>query len=56
MLFRDEMYTLEDVMKAAEKNPDVLWVVYETHGRGGGAGSWGHLGKMTCAAIVEKYG
>ena len=55
MLFRDELYTLEDVLKAAEKNPDVLWVVYEANGRGN-AGSWNHLGKMSCASIVEKYG
>lgn len=56
MLFRDELYTLDEVLKAAEKNPDVLWVVYETQGRGGGSGSWGHLGKMSSVSIVEKYG
>jgi len=55
MLFRDELYTLDNVMKMAEKNPDILWVVYETNGKGG-PGSWEHHGTMPCSAIVEKYG
>jgi hypothetical protein len=55
MLFRDELYTLEDMQKMAEKNPDVLWVVYESNGRAG-SGSWCHHGTMQGSAIVEKFG
>ena len=55
MLFRDELYTLEDVLKAAEKNPDILWVVYEVSGKGK-PGSWSHHGKMSASTIMSKFG
>lgn len=59
MLFRDELYTLEDVMKAAEKNPDVLWVVYEAHPdqRGSkGATRRENVGTMPASTIMTKFG
>ena len=55
LLFRDELYTLEDVMRAAERNPDVLWVVYEANGKGK-PGSWSHHGTMTTSTIMSKFG
>lgn len=59
MLFRDELFTLEDVMRAAEKNPDVLWVVYETHPnqRGyKGEPRRENIGTMTASTIMSKFG
>jgi hypothetical protein len=58
MLFRDELYTLEDVMRSAEKNPDVLWVVYEARrSKFNNPEDMGKkVGTMSCATIVHKYG
>jgi len=52
MLFRDELYTLEDVMRAAKKNPDILWLVYETNHEP----HKGSCGAMSGATIVTKFG
>ena len=56
MLFRDELYTLEDVMKAAEKNPDILWVIYEAAPGTYNTDKFVSMGKMPAGDIVTKYG
>lgn len=56
MLFRDELYTLEDVMKAAEKNPDILWVIYEAAPGSYNTDKFVSMGKMPAGDIVTKYG
>jgi hypothetical protein len=56
MLFRDELFTMEDVMRAAEKNPDLLWVVYETKQGNADIQRRESLGKMSCTTIMQKYG
>ena len=56
MLFRDELFTLEDVRKKAERNPDFLWVVYEVQRGGADIGRREKLGTMSCATIINKYG
>lgn len=55
LLFRPELYTLDEVLKMAGKNPDVLWVVYEAK-RGTHRGERENVGTMSCATIVSKYG
>ena len=59
LLFRDELYTLDEVLKAAEKNPDVLWVVYEAHpNQRGYKGEIRreNIGTMTASTIMSKFG
>jgi hypothetical protein len=56
MLFRDELFTLEDVMKAAEKNPDILWVIYEAAPGTYNTDKFVSMGKMPAGDIVTKYG
>lgn len=56
MLFRDELYTLEDVMAAAEKNPDVLWVIHEAAPGSYNTDKFVSMGKMPAKDIVTKYG
>lgn len=59
MLFRDELFTLEEVMRAAEKNPDVMWVVYEAHpNKRGYKGETRreNIGTMTASTIMSKFG
>ena len=56
MLFRDELFTLDDVRKESEKNPDFLWVVYEVKRGGKDIHRRENLGTMSCATILNKYG
>ena len=56
MLFRDELYTLDDVMEAAKRNPDILWVIYEAAPGSYKNDKFVSLGKMPACDIVAKYG
>lgn len=56
MLFRDELFTLDDVRKAAEKNPDILWVIHEAAPGSYNTDKFISIGKMPAKDIVLKYG
>lgn len=56
MLFRDELFTLEDVMEAAKRNPDVLWVIHEAAPGSYNTDKFVSIGKMPAKDIVHKYG
>ena len=55
MLFRHQTYTLDEVLQAAKKNPDILWVLYEVNPRNQDGG-WDNMGTLSGSAITEKYG
>jgi len=56
MLFRDELFTLEDVMEAAKRNPDILWVIHEAAPGNYNNDKYVSIGKMPARDIVTKYG
>jgi hypothetical protein len=55
ILFRDELYTLEQVRDMIKKNPDLIWVVYQVK-KGTHKGERANMGSVDSQTLVAKYG
>ena len=55
MLFREELYTLDEVREMIRKKPDLAWVVYQTK-PGTHKGERTNCGTFDSVSLLTKFG